>query len=208
MADDRLRAAWRRHFSPLLHPHVPLLQSLAEAADKLDAARGFLEPLSPDTEAEREQGMVVASLAIDYALKLLEHHALIDGPDPPLPVNLAQAKQAVANLLAVVREYVELGRVAEGHATSDAEGPGGADARIGEGVPAHGAAGVACPRPGHLSAGLRPDRRCVGRLRARKWHLSGPPRSRSDKRSRPAIIEDPTTRTRACRGLRESGRMT
>jgi hypothetical protein len=71
MADDRLQAAWRRHFSLMPHPHVPVLQSLIEADDKLNAAVGFLEPLSPDIEAEREQGTVVASVAIGYALKLL-----------------------------------------------------------------------------------------------------------------------------------------
>jgi hypothetical protein len=121
MADDRFRAAWRRHFSLMLHPHIPILQSLIEAADKLDAARGFLEPLSPDSEAEREQGLVVASLAIEYALKLLDHHGLIDGPEPPMPVNLAQARQAVGNLLAFVQENVELGRMAEGQTIIEAE---------------------------------------------------------------------------------------
>ncbi len=122
MADDRLRAAWRRHFSLMLHPHASVLQSLIEADDKLNAAVGFLGPLSPDIEAEREQGMVVASVAIGYALKLLEYHGLVDGPDPPRPANLAQAKQAVDNLLAFVRQNVELGRMAEGQVvTGDAE---------------------------------------------------------------------------------------
>lgn len=122
MADDRLRAAWRRHFSLMLHPHVPVLQTLIEADDKLNAAVGFLGPLSPDIEAKREQGMAVASVAIEYALKLLEYHGLVDGPDPPMPTNLAQAKQAVANLLAFIRQNVELGRMAEGQAViGDAE---------------------------------------------------------------------------------------
>ena len=122
MADHRFRAAWRRRFSLMLHPHASVLQSLIEADDKLNAAVGFLGPLSPDIEAEREHGMVVASVAIEYALKLLEYHGLVDGPDPPMPTNLAQAKQAVANLLAFVRENVELGRTAEGQAvTGDAE---------------------------------------------------------------------------------------
>jgi len=83
MADDRLRAAWRHHFSLMLHPHVSVLQSLIEADNKLNAAVSFLESLSPDIEAERVQGMVVASVAIGYALKLLEYHGLVDGPDPP-----------------------------------------------------------------------------------------------------------------------------
>ena len=69
MADDRLRATWRRHFSLMLHPHASVLQSLIEADDKINAAVGFLGPLSPDIEAEREQGMVVASVAIEYGGK-------------------------------------------------------------------------------------------------------------------------------------------
>ncbi len=122
MADDRLRAASRRHFSLMLHPHVPVLQSLIEADDKLNAAVGFLESLSPDVEAEREQGMVVVSVAIGYALKLLEYHGLVDGPAPPMPADLAQAKQAVDKLLAFVRQNVELGWMAEGQAvTGDTE---------------------------------------------------------------------------------------
>jgi hypothetical protein len=33
--------------------------------------------------------MFVASVVIGYALKLLEYHGLVDGPDPPMPANSA-----------------------------------------------------------------------------------------------------------------------
>jgi len=93
------RGFWQQHFTLLLLPHAPVLSSLHEAADKLSAAKGFLDGLSPDVEAERERGLFVTTLAIDYGLKMLEHFGLIDGPEPPMPGNLSQVKQTVDNLL-------------------------------------------------------------------------------------------------------------
>jgi hypothetical protein len=118
MTDDAFKASWRRQFALALHPQSPMLQTLVEAAAKLDAARGYLETLSQDVDAEREHGLFVAELAARYALAVLEHFGMVDGPDPPMPINLTQARQAVGNLLTTVREYVELGQ----HAAADSSG--------------------------------------------------------------------------------------
>ena len=97
MIDDAFKATWRRQFTPIQHPHLPLLATLIETADKLDAARGFIEPLSNGTETEREHGMFVGNLAIRYAMTMLDHFGLGDGDDYPLPIHLDQAKNALTN---------------------------------------------------------------------------------------------------------------
>lgn len=119
MISKVFQASWRRQFALLIFPNATAMSSLLETAEKLEAAAGFLEGLSPDVEAEREQGMFVASLAIDYALKVLDYFGLVDGDDPPMPVNLVQAKQAVGNLLAWVRENIQFGRMAAGEVEDD-----------------------------------------------------------------------------------------
>jgi hypothetical protein len=73
------QAFWRRHFALPSLSQAAILTTLHDAADKIDAARGFLEGLSPDVKAEREQGLFIAKLAIDYGLKMLEHFGLTDG---------------------------------------------------------------------------------------------------------------------------------
>lgn len=120
MDSDDFKASRRRHFTLLLHSHSPELAMLTEAADKLAVAQGYLDPLLSDVEAEREQGLFVASLAINYGLKVMEHFGLIDGDTPPMPADLAQAKQAVGKLLAAFREDIHQGRLALGGA-SEAE---------------------------------------------------------------------------------------
>ena len=44
--DNATKAVWRRQFTPLLLPHLPVLATLMETAEKLNAAKGFIEPLS------------------------------------------------------------------------------------------------------------------------------------------------------------------
>jgi len=116
---DEDRTRWRRHFALLLLPHAPVLSSLMEAADKLVAAKGFLDGLSSEVEAEREQGLFVAALAIDYGLKMLEHFGLVDGPNPPMPASLSQAQQAVGNLLSYVCENIRLEQMVRSDADDD-----------------------------------------------------------------------------------------
>jgi hypothetical protein len=110
--DDAAKAYWRNQLTPILHPHLPQMGTLIETANKLNAARGFIEPLSPSVDDEREQGLFVASLAIRCGLNTLEHFGLIDGDDPPMPINLAQAKQALTNVLAVINETIRHGQLA------------------------------------------------------------------------------------------------
>ncbi|MFN6205795.1 MAG: hypothetical protein ACK49R_05065, partial [Planctomycetota bacterium] len=121
MIDDAFKATWRRQFTPIQHPHLPLLATLMETADKLDAARGFIEPLSNGTETEREHGMFVGNLAIRYAMTMLDHFGLGDGDDYPLPIHLDQAKNALTNLVSVIQENIQLGQMAVGGLNEEAE---------------------------------------------------------------------------------------
>jgi hypothetical protein len=126
MLDKTFKALWKEQFTPFLHRHLPQTATLIETADKLDSALGFLGTLSNDVEAEREQGLFVATLAIRYAMLTLAHFGLLDDdPTFPPPINLTQAKQALTNLLATLREHVRLGRMAVGE-------PGGADVSLGD----------------------------------------------------------------------------
>lgn len=68
MIDDAFEAAWRRQFTLIPDPYVSLLATLMETADKLTAARGYIEPLSHVVETEREHGMFVGNLAIRLIL--------------------------------------------------------------------------------------------------------------------------------------------
>ncbi len=121
MLDNNFKALWQEQFTPFLHPHLPQIATLIETADKLDSALGFVGPLSNDVEAEREQGLFVATLAIRYGLLTLAHFGLLDDdPAFPPPINLAQARQALTNLLATLREHVQLGRMSVGE-PSDAD---------------------------------------------------------------------------------------
>jgi hypothetical protein len=129
MIDDAFKATWRRQFTPILHPHLPLLTTLMETADKLNAARGFIEPFSHGVETEREHGMFVGNLAIRYAMTMLDHFGLGDGDDYPLPIHLDQAKNALTNLVGVIQENIQLGQMAVG-GPEDAE----ADEDQGSGV--------------------------------------------------------------------------
>lgn len=104
MINDAFKASWQQQLYLLIHDYQPRQQTLLEASDKLEAVCHFLEPLSADVEAERERGLFVATLAIRYGLGTLEHFGLVDGSEPPMPIHLDQAKQAIANLLFVVRD--------------------------------------------------------------------------------------------------------
>jgi len=104
MIDDAFKASWQQQLYLLIHEYQPRQQTLLEVSDKLEAVCHFLEPLSGDVEAERERGLFIATLAIRYGLGTLEHFGLVDGPEPPMPIHLDQAKQAVGNLLLVVRD--------------------------------------------------------------------------------------------------------
>ena len=92
-----------------------------ETADKLNAARGFIEPLSHGVETEREHGMFVGNLAIRYAMTMLDHFGLGDGDDYPLPIHLDQAKNALTNLVSVIQENIQHGQMAVGGLNEEAE---------------------------------------------------------------------------------------
>lgn len=73
MTDDAFKAAWRGQFALLLHPYSRRTETLIETADKLIAARGFIEPLSHSDRTERENGLFVANVAIRYGMQVLDH---------------------------------------------------------------------------------------------------------------------------------------
>ena len=112
--DNASKKMWRSQFTPILHPHLPLIATLMDTADKLNSARGFIETLSPDVDAERKYGLFVATLAIRYAMKTLDFFGLVDGDDAPMPVNLTQAKHALTNLIAHINENIQHAQFAAG----------------------------------------------------------------------------------------------
>jgi hypothetical protein len=124
MMDEADQKLWQRQFNFCLFPYSPILSSLMEAADKLGGAMGFLEGLSPEVDAERELGLFVAGLAIDYGLKTLDHFDLIDSQALPKPVNLVQAKQVVGKLIAYMNENVWLKQMAGRKESDDVEATG------------------------------------------------------------------------------------
>ncbi len=71
------------------------------------AVGNWLGTLHDDRPDEREQGVAVGNLAVDFAFRLLDHLGLEDGdgPDPP-STNLQMAQLAVGNLLVVVRAHL------------------------------------------------------------------------------------------------------
>lgn len=123
MIDDASKAVWKRQFTPFLRPHLPVLATLMETADKLNSAQGFIEPLSHGIESEREDGLFVGILAIRYAMTMLDHLGFGDGDEYPLPTHLNQAKNALKNLVATINEYVQLGQMAVGRSDEEANDP-------------------------------------------------------------------------------------
>jgi len=121
MIDDASKAVWQRHFTPFLHPHLPVLATLMETADKLNAARGFIEPLSHGDVSEREAGLFVGNLAIRYGMTMLDHLGFGDGDEYPLPIHLDQAKNALKNLVDSINENIQLGQIAVGGTDEEAE---------------------------------------------------------------------------------------
>ncbi len=121
MTDDAFKAAWRRQFALVLHPYSRRTETLIETADKLIAARAFIEPLSHSDKTERENGLFVAKLAIRYALDALDQFGLTGGEEYPLPIHLDQAKTALMNVIRFIQDDVHLGQVAVGGADDEAD---------------------------------------------------------------------------------------
>ncbi|MDB5341897.1 MAG: hypothetical protein JWP89_274 [Schlesneria sp.] len=69
IVQETLASGWRREFTPIVHSHLPEMATLIETAGKLDVARSFIDSLSPNVEAQRDDGIFVGSLAIRYGLK-------------------------------------------------------------------------------------------------------------------------------------------
>jgi DNA-binding response OmpR family regulator len=106
-------AAWQRAFRCLIHPYLPMLETLIEMEGRLAGAAGYLENLEAHDQKQASRGVAVAGMAVEYADKLLDHFGLWDGAGPvPKPVNLGQARSMVNNLLDFVREQIVLGRMA------------------------------------------------------------------------------------------------
>ena len=150
--DDASKAVWKRQFTPFLHPHLPVLATLMETADKLNAARGFIEPLSHGDVSEREAGLFVGNLAIRYGMTMLDHLGFGDGDEYTLPIHLDQAKNALKNLVDSINENVKFGQFAVGG--SDEEADDSDVATEDEGI------GDASRRPGSADTGTakRPKR--------------------------------------------------
>ena len=103
-------AVWRRGLDPsliLAYPLVRPVTTLLTVEDRLTAVGNWLRTLHDDRPDEREQGLAVAHLAVDFACRLLDHLGLVvnDGPSPPI-TNLEMGRLAVGNLLAVVRAHL------------------------------------------------------------------------------------------------------
>jgi hypothetical protein len=100
---DPVVAAWRRSLHCLIHPYLPVGETLLEMEGRLQAVKGFLETLDPTDKQQAAQGIEVGALAVTYADGLLDHFGLWDGGSAPPPANLAQARLVVDNVLAFVQ---------------------------------------------------------------------------------------------------------
>ena len=88
-------AVWRRGLDPsliLAYPLVRPVTTLQAVEDRLVAVGNWLGTLHDDRPDEREQGLAVGNLAVDFAFRLLDHLGLEvnDGPAPPI-TNLEMA---------------------------------------------------------------------------------------------------------------------
>ena len=110
---DPVVAAWRRSLHCLVHPYLPVLETLQEMEGRLDSVKGFLESLDPADKVQAAQGVEVGTIAVAYADELLDHFGLWDGEAAPPPANLAQARLVVGNILAFVQERIATRRMAE-----------------------------------------------------------------------------------------------
>jgi hypothetical protein len=134
---DPALAAWRESLSCLIHPYLPMMATLQEMEGRLVAVSAFLESLNADDKGQAAQGVVVGTMAVEYADKLLDHFGLWDGPpEVPAPTNLTQARMMVDNVLVLVCEQIMLGQMA-GAEDDDEDVPGTADseAHAGNGKP-------------------------------------------------------------------------
>jgi hypothetical protein len=131
---DPTLAAWRECLSCVIHPFLPMTATLHEMEDRLVAVSGFLESLGP---GDKGQGVAVATMAVEYADKLLDHFGLWDGPPKvPAPTNLTQARMMVDNVLFFVREQIMLGQMARAVDENESvPGTGDPEAYAGNGDP-------------------------------------------------------------------------
>jgi len=113
MTDDDFKSLWQTEFAPMFHPHMPLRSTLIELSDKLDGAAGFLGTLSSDDATEKQRGLFVAGLAVNYANKLLEHFHLLDGSPKYVPTGLRESQKVIENLQAFAMQQLEQDRQAQ-----------------------------------------------------------------------------------------------
>jgi hypothetical protein len=96
---------WRHDLDPtaiLADPHVPLASTLMDVADRLAAVSNVLATLSDDRPDEKEFGVAVAGMAVQFAVEVLQHLGQeISGPELSL-INIKMASLAINNLLAAV----------------------------------------------------------------------------------------------------------
>jgi len=105
-------AKWRTAFACIIHEHLPVLSTLMEMVDGLEAALGYLETVDATDKKQVAMALAVAGMASEYAGKLLDHFDLVDGPEFSKPDNLARARLVVGNLLKFVRDQIKLRQLA------------------------------------------------------------------------------------------------
>jgi hypothetical protein len=110
MKDDPF-ALWQGDLDPVPivnDPHIRPASALIAVADKLGAVHNLLGMLHDGRPEEREFGLAVTTLAVDFALAVLDHLELecAEGPTPPI-MNVEMASLVVGNLLAVVMGHLD-----------------------------------------------------------------------------------------------------
>jgi hypothetical protein len=112
---DPILASWKRALRcEVLHEYSRLLETLIEMEGRLSGAAGYLQTLDGTDPKQAVLGVEIGKLAITYACTVMDHFGLWDGPEAPPPMNLAQAKVMIENVLVDVRERIVLGQLAVG----------------------------------------------------------------------------------------------
>ena len=93
MADDKFKSLWRDEFTCFAHPNLLVRSSLVELLDKLSGAAGFLETLSEEVEIERERGLFVAELAVNYANDVLAVFGILSETKQFVPTSLREGEK-------------------------------------------------------------------------------------------------------------------
>jgi len=114
--DDAALQTWKRQFDATLYvgnPHLPPIATMREVRDKLAVVMNAVDSFGDEDETGQQTGLAVATMAIDFACKVLGQLGVFDGDEPtPKPLNLKMAKAGLLNLVKTIHQQISQHRIA------------------------------------------------------------------------------------------------